>query len=67
MTGNKLKELRKKQGLTQSSLAEKTGLRQSTISNIENGADAYISTIIKILSELKAEIRIIENASKKTM
>ncbi|MEA3036827.1 MAG: hypothetical protein QOH04_2604 [Sphingomonadales bacterium] len=35
--GNRLRELRKKAGLTQIELAERTGVSQSAISQIENG------------------------------
>lgn len=47
-----LKEARIKKDLSQSELAELTGLRQATISEIENGTDFKLSTLLKIMDAL---------------
>lgn len=45
----KLKEQRKKAGLTLRQLAEITGISKSTLNNIENGAtDPHISTVVTL-------------------
>jgi len=51
------KELRKKRHLTQSQLAEKTGMEKGQISKIENGKfNLTLATINKIASALGAKI-----------
>ena len=53
----KLKELRKKQKLTQSQLAERLGMEKGQISKIENGKfNLTLSTINRIASALGAKI-----------
>jgi len=54
----KLKELRKETNLSQQKLAEKTGLKKSFISRIENGkVDIQLSTFLKILNGLGKSIQ----------
>lgn len=51
--GAEIKNRRKELGVTQSDLAEKTGLSASFISNIENGKDtAEIGKVMLLLSVL---------------
>jgi HTH-type transcriptional regulator / antitoxin HipB len=57
--GNIIRRARKKKNLSQKSLAGKTGLRQATISLIENGnTSATIDTLLTILSVLDLEFQI---------
>lgn len=57
--GNAIRRARKKTGMSQSELGEKTGLRQGTISQIEKGhAAAKLETILAILSALDLEFQI---------
>ena len=51
--GNKLYEIRKKEGLTQSGVAEKAGLSDRTYADIERGSvNMRIETILKICKAL---------------
>lgn len=55
----RLKEERKKAGLTQAQLAEKIGTKKSYISRIENGrADVQLSTLFKIFQGLGKRVSI---------
>ena len=57
--GNLIRRARKGRGLSQGSLGAKAGLRQETISLIENGnSAAKIKTILAILGVLDLELRI---------
>ncbi|MBT8045331.1 MAG: helix-turn-helix domain-containing protein [Verrucomicrobiae bacterium] len=47
-----LRELRKQQGLTQAELAEKAGLRQATLSAIENGRSRPHAGTVRALAEV---------------
>lgn len=54
----KLKDLRKETNLSQQALAEKTGLKKSFISRVENGkVDIQLSTFLKILQGLGKSIQ----------
>ncbi len=65
--GNTIRRARKKRGMSQSELGEKAGLRQETISLIENGNPAAkLETILAVLSALDLELRINER-TKQTM
>ncbi|MEZ5902058.1 MAG: helix-turn-helix domain-containing protein [Alphaproteobacteria bacterium] len=65
--GNAIRRARKKIGMSQSELGEKTGLRQGTISQIEKGhAAAKLETILAVLSALNLELRVNER-TKQTM
>lgn len=57
--GNTIRRARKKAGMSQSQLGEKTGLRQGTISQIEKGHPAAkLETILAIISALDLELQI---------
>ncbi|OIN85543.1 MAG: transcriptional regulator [Alphaproteobacteria bacterium CG1_02_46_17] len=57
--GNVIRRARKKMGISQSELGERTGLRQATISQIEKGHPAAkIETVLGILSALNLEFQI---------
>jgi HTH-type transcriptional regulator/antitoxin HipB len=57
--GNALRRARRRQGLTQKALGEKAGLRQETISLIENGnPSARIQTLLAVLGALDLEFQI---------
>lgn len=57
--GNILQRARKKQGLNQTELGAKAGLRQETISLIETGNPAAkLETILAVLAALDLEFRI---------
>jgi HTH-type transcriptional regulator/antitoxin HipB len=65
--GNAIRRARKKRGMSQAELGEKTGLRQGTISLIEKGhAAAKLETILAVLSALDLDLRISER-TKQTM
>jgi len=58
--GNLVRRARKKQGLSQSQLGDKAGLRQETISLIETGHPAAkLQTILGILGARDLELRIV--------
>ena len=58
--GNLIRRARKQQGLSQTQLGEKAGLRQETISLIETGNPAAtMETILSVLAGLDLEIRIV--------
>ena len=58
--GNLVRRARKKQGLSQSQLGDKAGLRQETISLIETGHPAAkLQTILGLLAALDLELRIV--------
>ena len=62
--GNTIRRARKKRGMSQSELGEKSGLRQETISLIENGNPAAkLETILAVLSALNLEIEITQRKS----
>ncbi|HEY8899254.1 MAG TPA: helix-turn-helix domain-containing protein [Chthoniobacterales bacterium] len=57
--GNLIHRLRKRQALSQNELAEKTGLRQATISLIETGNPGVrLDTLLTVLSALDLEFQI---------
>lgn len=65
--GNTIRRVRKKRGMSQSELGERSGLRQETISLIENGNPAAkLETILAVLATLDLELRINER-TKQTM
>ncbi len=56
-----LKEKRKDAQISQKSLAEKTALKSSFLSRIENGkVDVQLSTFLKILNSMNMRIEIVE-------
>ncbi len=50
--GSRLRRERMNQDLTQDMLADRTGLRQATISRVERGHDFTVETMIEILRAL---------------
>ncbi|PTW61996.1 Xre family transcriptional regulator [Breoghania corrubedonensis] len=57
--GTIIQRARKKRGWTQAQLAERAGLRQETISLIENGGkDAKLTSLLSILAALDLEFKI---------
>jgi HTH-type transcriptional regulator/antitoxin HipB len=57
--GNIIRRARKKQAFSQKELGERTGLRQETISLIENGNPAArIETVLNVLGALDLEFQI---------
>lgn len=57
-----LREHREKQQLTQAQLAEKTAIKESFISRIENGkVDVQLSTFLKMLHGLGLSFSIVPN------
>lgn len=58
--GSLVRRARKKCGLTQVQLGERSGLRQATISQVETGnPSATLETILAILAVLELELRIV--------
>ena len=61
--GTIVRRVRRKQGLTQAVLGEKSGLRQETISLIENGNPATrLETLLAVLAALDLEFQIAPRA-----
>lgn len=54
--GNNLRERRRKLGLTQEQLAAKAGVRQRTVSDVENVGNARLDTVLRILAALDLEL-----------
>ncbi|MAF97323.1 MAG: transcriptional regulator [Micavibrio sp.] len=66
--GNAIRRARKKNGMSQSDLGEKAGLRQETISLIENGNSATkLETILAVLAVLNLELQIHPRVNKVKM
>ncbi len=53
-----LQELRKDLGITQNILAEKQGVRQVNISNLEKRTDMHLSTLRKYVEAMGCELEI---------
>lgn len=59
--GSKIEQERKSQGLTQIELAQKSGVAERTVRNIELGNfDAKIDTVEKIANALNYELDIVK-------
>jgi HTH-type transcriptional regulator/antitoxin HipB len=56
--GNSIRERRRKLGMTQEQLAEKVGVRQRTISDIETAGAARIDTLLRTIGALDLELLI---------
>ena len=56
--GTEIAKIRRKQKLTQGEIAERTGLKQQTISEFENGRPASINTLFLILEALGMELQL---------
>ena len=50
--GSRIKAARIQKGITQKEMAEQTGLSPRTISNLENGKDVSLTTVIEVAREL---------------
>lgn len=58
--GIQLSQLRKKEGMTQETLAKKLHTKKSAISRLErHGDDVRLSTLVKIASALGRKVRIV--------
>jgi len=53
---NYIREKRRKSGLSQEQLAAKIGVRQKTLSGIENARSARLDTLLRILAVLDLEL-----------
>lgn len=53
---NSIRERRRKLGLSQEQLAAKIGVRQRTLSDIENARSARLDTLLRILAVLDLEL-----------
>ena len=62
--GLQIKELRLKSNLTQTQFAEKTGLRQATVSDIENDRSCTLDTIEKCLNFFDKRLLIVDKTEK---
>jgi HTH-type transcriptional regulator/antitoxin HipB len=63
--GNAIRRARKKRGMSQAELGTKSGLRQETISLIENGNPAAkLETILAVLAALELEMHIAPRSLK---
>ena len=63
--GNRIAEIRKKKGLTQRELAEKSGIHYSNIAKIEMGRYSVgIDILHKVLNALNCEVKIIDIESE---
>lgn len=59
--GNTIRRIRKKCDMSQAELAEKSGLRQATISSIESGHPTVkLETVFAVLAALGLDIEITE-------
>ncbi|WP_226584237.1 helix-turn-helix domain-containing protein [Acuticoccus sediminis] len=56
--GAAIQRRRKALGLTQTDLADKAGLRQATISEIERGEGARLESLMRILAALDLELTV---------
>ena len=55
--GNLIRMRRKELGLTQAALADKVGLRQATISQIETGSNATrLGTLLRVIAMLDLDL-----------
>ncbi len=53
-----IRRLRELRGLTQEQLAQKLGVKQSTISRFEGGDDMHLSTLKRFISSMGGELQI---------
>ena len=54
--GSCIREMRRKLGLSQDHLATKIGVRQRTVSDIENAGAARLDTLLRVLAALDLEL-----------
>jgi len=59
LIGEKIKQLRLKNNMTQSQLGELIGVKRAQISKLENGNhSASVSTIMKVFQAMKAKVKL---------
>ncbi|SNR73864.1 helix-turn-helix domain-containing protein [Desulfurobacterium atlanticum] len=60
--GKKIKEIRKRKGLTQEEVARRAGISRQTLSALENGyiGKTSIASLVRILNQLDCELEIKE-------
>ncbi len=58
LLGSALRRARRAAGLTQRALGERTGLRQATISALENGEGATLDTVFAVLAALDLDLAV---------
>jgi HTH-type transcriptional regulator/antitoxin HipB len=56
--GTSIREARRAAGLTQAELGLQSGLRQATISSLENGDGGTLESLFKVVTILKLEMRL---------
>lgn len=61
--GLALRRARRAAGLTQRQLGDRIGLRQATVSTLENGEGATLETVFAVLTALKLELLAVERSS----
>ena len=54
--GHAIRQLRRKKGLTQKQLAKLAGVRQPTVSDVENGKRSFTDILLRLLNSLGAEM-----------
>ena len=65
---NQLKLIRTKHSLSQSELAARVGIKQSTLSNFENHPDTtQLKTVFKIIQALELQLTVSEKDQKHTI
>ena len=61
-----LADLRKAQHFTQEALAQKLGVRQATVSQVESSADLYLSTLRKHVEAMGGELTLMARFPNRT-
>ena len=62
LLGAQIRRHRRLSGLSQTSLGELTGLRQATISSLENGSGGTLDTVFVVLSALKLDLSLLDRS-----
>ena len=62
--GHAIRQMRRQRGLTQQQLAKLAGIRQPTVSDIENGKRSFTDVVFRLLNALEVEMSF-ESLSKK--
>jgi len=58
--GKKIRAIRKSYRETQVALAERAGIRRQTLSDLENGKNASLQTLLAVLTALKRRLAIVD-------
>jgi HTH-type transcriptional regulator/antitoxin HipB len=61
--GASIRKARRAAGLTQTDLGLGTGLRQATISSLENGEGGTLESLFKLCTFLKLEMRLVPRST----